>query len=261
MWSSLNEDRSSGIDVAVPILVSGRAVDKNESILMPQLPQHLANDRDVYVSGDEQLMERLKQGQTDALDELYWRYARRLHAFCANMTFSRSSMDPKDLVQEVFARVLKSARSFDPKKASFRTWMFRIARNHCIDAIRRNDRIRFIPIGKKGDHADGEPKFIDEETVIDPDENVERLAIRENVVNAVHDCISKLTNEDERQAIIMYYMGCKVYREIGLVLGKSTSMAKTRVMMAQEKVRECLEKKGIDHFPAVMSTDRAKIRT
>lgn len=227
---------------------------------MSQDLQHLPNDREVYVCGDEQLMEELKQGNTGALDELYWRYARKLHGFCANMTFSRSSMDPQDLVQEVFLRVVKAAQSFDAKKASFRTWMFRIARNHCIDAMRRNDRIRFIPIGKRSERSDGELNYLEEETVIDSDQNVERLAIRENVVNAVHDCISKLTNEDERQAIIMYYMGCKVYREIGLVLGKSTSMAKTRVMMAQEKVRKCLETKGIDHFPSEMSTDHDTIR-
>ena len=206
-------------------------------------------------------MERLKEGETDALDELYWRYAAKLHAFCLNMTYSRSSMDPQDMVQDVFARIIKSARSFDPQKAAFRTWMFRIARNHCIDAMRRNDRVRFIHLGRRDEHSDADTNFIDEEAVIDRDENVERNVARQNIARSIHDCISKLTNDDERQAVIMYYLGCKVYREIGMVLGKSTSMAKTRVMMAQEKIRNCLESKGIDEFPAELYPGQTVLRT
>ena len=79
---------------------------------------------------DEELMERLKGGETDAIDELYKRYARRLHAFCYRITSSEAS---EDLVQDVFMRVITAAHKFDSGKASFRTWVFRIARNRCID--------------------------------------------------------------------------------------------------------------------------------
>jgi RNA polymerase sigma-70 factor (ECF subfamily) len=82
---------------------------------------------------DEQLVEQLQQGQTDALDELYKRYARKLYAFCYNATRSQNPQESEDLVQDVFVRVIKAAHTFNPKKASFRTWMFRIARNRCID--------------------------------------------------------------------------------------------------------------------------------
>lgn len=56
---------------------------------------------------DEQLMGQLQQGNAGALDELYRRHARALHAFCRNL--APTSHDPEDLVQDVFLRVIKSA--------------------------------------------------------------------------------------------------------------------------------------------------------
>ncbi|MBC8231364.1 hypothetical protein H8E77_17570 [bacterium] len=47
---------------------------------------------------------------------------------------------------------------------------------------------------------------------------------------------------------MLYYIDNKSYREIGRILGKSTSMARNRVKSAQEKVKQCLERKGIDSF-------------
>jgi DNA-directed RNA polymerase specialized sigma24 family protein len=70
--------------------------------------------------------------------------------------------------------------------------------------------------------------------------------MRASVVQAVRDCIQELDHPDEKQAIVLYYLGDKVYREIGDVLGKSTSMARNRVKAAQDKVPRCLERKGID---------------
>ena len=44
-------------------------------------------------------------------------------------------------------------------------------------------------------------------------------------------------------------MGEKVYSEIADVIGKSTSMARNRVNAAEEKVRRCLEEKGVASMP------------
>jgi RNA polymerase sigma factor (sigma-70 family) len=65
------------------------------------------------------------------------------------------------------------------------------------------------------------------------------------MMEAVRDCINELKNKDERLAILLYYLGGKVYREIGEILGKSTSTAKNRVQSAQDQIKRCLEAKGV----------------
>jgi RNA polymerase sigma-70 factor (ECF subfamily) len=194
---------------------------------------------------DEQLMERLQQGQTDALDELYSRYAKRLYAFCRNTIHSRNPQDAEDLVQDIFVRVIRAAHTFNPRRASFGTWVFRIARNRCIDVFRRQQRVQIVPIGQRAEQDGYEEEIAPEDEIADQGEGVESALVRASVVEAVRDCIDGLDNEEERQAILLYYLGGKVYREIGKVLGKSTSMARNRVESAQDKVRRCLEQKGI----------------
>jgi RNA polymerase sigma-70 factor (ECF subfamily) len=191
-------------------------------------------------------MESVQQGQTDALDELYARYAKKLYVFCYHTTRSQNPQEAEDLVQDVFVRVIKAAHTFDPQRASFRTWMFRIARNRCIDVIRRKGKIRFIPIGRSTEQIDRQEELVPEETIVDQSESVESSVARAFVMEAVRDCINELENKDERQALLLYYLESKVYREIGEILGKSTSMARNWIKSAQGKVKRCLERKGVD---------------
>jgi RNA polymerase sigma-70 factor (ECF subfamily) len=196
---------------------------------------------------DEQLMGQLQQGNTGALDELYRRHARGLYAFCHNL--APASHDPEDLVQDAFLRVIKSARTFDPQRASFRTWLYRIARNRCIDVGRRASLIRFLPIGRRAERDEHRQETVPEEALADERQDVEALTARAEIIDAVRACVDQLEHRDERQAFLLYYLSGMVYREIGEVLDKSTSMARNRVKAAQEKVRQCLESKGIDAGP------------
>jgi RNA polymerase sigma-70 factor (ECF subfamily) len=193
---------------------------------------------------DEQLMEQLRSGETDAINELYQRYARTLYAFCYSITRSEAS---EDLVHDVFMRVITSARRFNPGRASFRTWIFRIARNRCVDFVRRREKVKFVPMGSGAEQDDEENS--PENAIMDDRVNVEEAVINASVIEAVRECIDELNNDQEKHAIVLYYIAGKVYREIGEILGKSTSMAKNRVKSAQDKVKRCLERKGVDSFP------------
>jgi RNA polymerase sigma-70 factor (ECF subfamily) len=194
---------------------------------------------------DEELMKLLCRGETRALDELYERYAGRLLAFCSSVYRRPGACEHDDLVQDVFLKVVRSARTFDPGKASFRTWLYTIARNRCTDAARRDATVRTIPMsagaGEDGPGSRG-PRA---EEIEDPGQDPEASAIRASVVEAVQDCIDRLESDEERQAIALYYLGGNVLREVGAVLGKSTSSAKNLVDSAKAKVKLCLEKKGV----------------
>ena len=65
---------------------------------------------------------------------------------------------------------------------------------------------------------------------------------------SVRECIGKLKKDIERQAIVMYYIFGKNYDELSAVFGKSISDVRKYVVSAGEKIRECLEAKGIGAF-------------
>lgn len=204
----------------------------------------MAAGRIVTVPTDEQLMYQLQQGYVGALDELYRRHARDLYVFCRNV--APASHDPEDLVHDVFLRVIRGAHTFNAQRASFRTWLYSIARNRCIDLARRARLICFLPIVRRGEAEERREETAPESVLADEKQDPESLAVKADEIDAVRDCIERLEHRDEKQAILLYYVSGMVYREIGEVLGKSTSMARNRVRAAREKVRQCLESKGFD---------------
>jgi RNA polymerase sigma factor (sigma-70 family) len=117
-----------------------------------------------------------------------------------------------------------------------------------LDFGRREKKVGFAPMEKpKRQNGDGENASDD--VFVDDTVDVEASVIQKTIIGAVRGCIDELENEQEKHAIALYYMAEKVYREIGEILGKSANMARNRVKSAQEKVKRCLERKGIDSFP------------
>lgn len=148
---------------------------------------------------DEQLVESIRRGKTSALDELYARYARSLYAFCASMTRAR---EPEDMVHDIFVRLIERIDRFHPHKASFRAWLFSVARNYCIDLARREGKFQTVSLEKplSRDHETGGLTLQD--TLADERENAEQLLARRSEIDAVRDCVQQVQPEEERQAVM-----------------------------------------------------------
>src|SRR5579863_8342787 len=127
-------------------------------------------------AADEELIAVVASRQTtanDALHELYNRYAARLLGFL--YTRCRSHADADDLAQKVWIKVYESATKF--KEGQFRKWLFTIARNEAIDAIRRR-RVR-AEVGL----LDGDGVLLDE-------------ALEENErLTAMRDCLQQIDGD------------------------------------------------------------------
>src|SRR5436190_9279074 len=86
---------------------------------------------------DPELLERLDDDRTgESLRTLYRRYSDELYGFAYQALGDRGAAD--ELVQDVFTSVWRNADRYDPDKGSFRTWVYRIARNAVIDKRRRS---------------------------------------------------------------------------------------------------------------------------
>ena len=82
---------------------------------------------------DEEIIVLYKDNEQEALKILINRYTSALYNFVARLT---NRNEAGDIVQEVFIKTWKNIHHFDPKKASFKTWIFTIAKNTTTDFLR-----------------------------------------------------------------------------------------------------------------------------
>src|SRR3954470_259737 len=86
------------------------------------------------LKGDEQLIALTRKGQHAAFEALVHRYQSRLLAFCRHML--SSTEDAEDVLQEVFTAAF-NAICADARPINARPWLYRIARNRCLNHLRR----------------------------------------------------------------------------------------------------------------------------
>ncbi len=86
---------------------------------------------------DEQLIQWVADGDSSCLATLFERHHRGVYQFCLQMT--RQPAHSEDLVQDVFLKILRKAKSFRGE-GSFKAWMFNIARNITLDHLRKAKR-------------------------------------------------------------------------------------------------------------------------
>jgi RNA polymerase sigma-70 factor, ECF subfamily len=106
-----------------------------------KLSTHLmSNDRPVStVAYAEDLVRRVRTKDPRAFDELYERYSPRVFGYLFQR-LNGNAEEAEDLTADVFTRVYQKIDAFQPHGAPLSAWVFRIAHNRLIDAVRRRPR-------------------------------------------------------------------------------------------------------------------------
>ena len=158
---------------------------------------------------------------TSAFEELFNHFAPRVKAF-----LMKSGADPQmaeECSQEVMATVWRKAHLFDSSRASASTWIFTIARNKKIDAIRKQNRPEPEQLYPDQDY---EP---DQESVVELQQETERLT-------------SALEELPEKQRVLVEkaYLGELSHSEIAEITGLPLGTIKSRIRLALEKLRHSM---------------------
>src|SRR5262252_5661430 len=109
--------------------MSKRMMEQTETALMP-----ISLDQS---DADAGLVERYLAGDMTAFDELMIRYERQIYRVCYRFVESRD--DAMDLTQEVFIKAFEHLGSFR-RESSLKTWLYRIAMNHCINHVKKHSQ-------------------------------------------------------------------------------------------------------------------------
>ena len=187
---------------------------------------------------DVRLMLRVRDDDHEAFAELVERYQHRLVGILAHLV-GRAD-EAEDLAQEVFLRVFRARADYHPQ-AKFSTWLFTIANNVALNALRQRQRkpVVQLPIGPTpsgGFDLSPESKIADELRTAAPDQ---RLRHQELAVQ-VQQALAQL-NERQRLAVVLNKFEDMSYEEIGQVMGLSMKAVKSLLSRARCQLRELLK--------------------
>ncbi len=169
---------------------------------------------------DEILVRRVAAGDERALGSLYDRYARLVYG--AGVRYLGDRGLAEDLVQDVFTSVWRNAAGFDPSRAGFSTWVYRITRNRATDLIRRR-KARVRTVGGDSLPEPGEP---------DPAGELSRGF-------DVASALSRLTPAHRELLVLAYFDGLS-QREISARTDTPLGTVKSRTTAAMRALRDIL---------------------
>lgn len=188
---------------------------------------------DLEAASDAELVKRVSEGDTAALEMLYSRYARVVYSFAARIV--QDGPLAEEIAQEVFVRTWRQAGRFQKSRGNFASWLLSITHNLAIDEIRKRQR---------------RPQRSDSVTLndalfglVDEAANVEEAAQIRVLRDRIRAALETLP-EAQRVAIELAFFSGLSQRDISAHLNVPLGTIKTRMRLGLKKLRDELENQG-----------------
>ena len=190
------------------------------------------------MASDSELVQRGKNGDRLAIDELFRRHYQRGYALAYTLC-SGDSEEAKDALQEAFIKAFRNLKRFN-ESAAFYTWFFRIVVNTCIDRKRKYKRWKrlfsFWPSSHSEDGGGDELVEIQDSAIdSDPLHELESKELGQRIQEAI-------MNLPENQRVAFYLKvaeGMKI-REIAETMGSAEGTVKTHLFRAIHSLQKSL---------------------
>jgi RNA polymerase sigma-70 factor, ECF subfamily len=200
-----------GISLALPSALPREGHRETTGLNLPDLGR--------LTDGD--LIRRVARRDANAFEALYHRFARPVFGLALRRLGDR--MRAEDAVQETFAAVWRSARTYKPDRGAGAPWLYAVARNAIVD----RSRSRSEPPGEVPDVAS---------TELGPDERAEASYVSWRVHRALESLPS-----NERDVIELAYYGGLSQSEVADFLGIPLGTVKTRTRAGLGRLADLLE--------------------
>ena len=176
-------------------------------------------------ASDEGWAAAAARGDPGAFGRLVQRHGARVHALCRRLL--ADSEEARDAAQEAFARAYEALSSYDGA-LPFLPWLLRIARNHCLDALRRRAARRAVaPAAAEVD-------------LVDPVRPADEALAGAEAGRALWSALARLP-EPQREALVLHHMEQLPTREVAAVLGVPHGTVLTWLHRGRHRLREELE--------------------
>lgn len=171
---------------------------------------------------DDELLERMKEDDTDAYRELVERHIDRAYGLALRML--KNSADAEDATQDAFVKAWRNRQGWQSGKAKFSTWLYRVVVNRCIDFQRapRGQWIEDVP--EPADEADDAPTALH----------------KRQIYGQLDGAMAQLPAR-QRAAVALSYYEDLSNGEIAEVLGLSISAVESLLKRGRQGLRALLK--------------------
>jgi RNA polymerase sigma-70 factor (ECF subfamily) len=184
---------------------------------------------------DTRLMIRVRDEEPGAFEELVERFQARLVALMHHLV--GNAEEAEDLAQEVFFRVYRSRKKYRAR-AKFSTWLFTIANNLALNALRARKRRPAVslPVSDSGPLGPRPAEQLVRDRVSSPSQHMQQLELAQVIRRAL-----ETLNERQRVAVLLNKFEEMNYAEIAEVMGLTTKGVKSLLSRARTNLRAALE--------------------
>jgi RNA polymerase sigma-70 factor (ECF subfamily) len=176
-------------------------------------------------SDDELLKQFVQTSHQEILGQLYSRYVPFVYGLC--LKYLRQIEDAKDAVSDIYVELTMKIHKY--RIDNFKTWLYSVAKNHCLQILRKKKNRFFEEIDTGIMESD------DFEHLIDADEDREK-------VNALNYCLTTLPDE-QRQCIVHFFFDDFSYADIVEKTGFALNKVKSYIQNGKRNLKICILKK------------------
>jgi RNA polymerase sigma-70 factor (ECF subfamily) len=186
------------------------------------------------ICSDEELLTRFCKGTTEAFGVLVRRYERELYGYLRRYLGDAALAD--DVFQNTFLQVYLKSGHYEAGRP-VRPWLYTIATNQAIDALRRNGRHQLLSLDQQRQElVEGELSSL-AETLESGDPGPIDAAQGQERREKIRASVDRLPDFLRQVLLLAYYQGLK-YREIADLLGIPVGTVKSRLHAALVKLQE-----------------------
>lgn len=177
---------------------------------------------------DEELLSLYRDtGKTDYFGELFNRYIPLLYGVC--LKYLHDGDRSRDAVMQLFENLLPKVRNYDIQV--FRTWLYSVAKNHCLQILRKENRELIVDFDSYIMESDEILHLLSDEK--DDEENLRMEALRR--------CMQKLP-EQQRLCIGNFFMDEMSYADITDATGYALNQVKSYIQNGKRNLKACIDK-------------------
>ncbi len=176
---------------------------------------------------DRLLAEFVETGDATRFGELYSRYMPLVYGLC--LKYLGNAADAEDAVMELFEELV--GKVADYRIRNFRTWLWSVARNHCLQRLRREKRVAKV---------DFEDRVMESPHLL----HLLSESADEAALAGLEKCMGKLP-ERQKEAVTMFFMEKRSYADIAHSTLGDVKGVKSYIQNGKRNLRICLEKQGV----------------